>query len=34
MKFLLGLLLGAGLGYAVTNYINQIIREEDEENLT
>jgi hypothetical protein len=33
MKFLLGLLLGVGLGYAVTTYINQIIREEEEENL-
>jgi hypothetical protein len=30
MKFLLGLLLGAALGFAVTTYINQQLDEEDE----
>jgi hypothetical protein len=30
MKFLLGLIFGVGLGFAVTNYINKLMREEDE----
>ena len=30
MRFLLGLLLGAALGFAVTTYINQQMQEADE----
>ena len=30
MRFLLGLLLGAALGFAVTTYLNQHLPEEDE----
>jgi hypothetical protein len=30
MRFLLGLLIGAALGFAVTTYLNQQMQEEDE----